>query len=165
MQRKIAFHLFSTILAMGVVHLGFGAGTPEDSGLGVHVNDDGVAAQGADVVAYFSLAPGASAALGNERYAFVWQGATWLFSSTDNLDAFAVNPDRYAPRYGGYCAWAMARNKLATIDPDRWDIADDRLYLNYNATTQKSWLDNQASDIDRADENWPAWIRQLENGE
>lgn len=136
-------------------------GEPEDSGAAVHVDKKGHAAGGADVVAYHSLEPGAEAVHGDEEHSYEWRGATWLFANERNLAAFQANPDKYAPAYGGYCAWAMARDDLATIGPDRWDIVDGRLYLNYNVRTQRRWREDRAADIDKADGNWPEWREKL----
>jgi YHS domain-containing protein len=163
-RKTTGFGFFLAILAISVAQWGFAGGTPEDSGHGVHVDGDGVAAQGADVVAYYSLDTGESAVEGNQQFSSVWRGATWLFASEENLETFNTDPERYAPQYGGYCAWAMARDKLATIDPDRWDLSDGKLYLNYSTKTRNDWLENQAEDILQANGYWLEWGRKLKNG-
>ena len=149
------------ILIMGCTFPLFSGGGTEDSGSAVHINDDGHAAQGADVVAYLSLDSGDAAVLGSEEYSHSWKGANWIFSSQENLDTFKANPEMYEPQYGGYCAWAMARNKLATIDPDMWTITDSRLYLNYDQSVQDKWLSDMNDEIANADGYWPAWEEKL----
>ena len=139
-------------------------GDPEDSGFGIHVDAEGVAAGGADVVAYLSLDPGAEAVVGVESHSAQWRGATWLFASEPNLVAFRADPERYAPQYGGYCAWAMARDDLATIDRDQWSVVDDKLYLNYNSRIQNDWKSEQDEFIQTADENWVRWETDLRAG-
>lgn len=143
----------------------FSGGGAEDSGGAVHINADGHAAQGADVVAYFDFANGEEAVLGAETYSYLWKGATWLFSSRENLDAFRASPGTYAPEYGGYCAWAMARDKLATIDPNMWSIVDSKLYLNYDRRVQDKWLGDMREEINKADEYWPAWSEKLSSAQ
>lgn len=149
-------------LALCVAGTAFAGGNPEDSGEAVHVDENGYAAHGADVVAYFSLEPGESAVMGAEEFAYEWRGATWLFANEENLDAFREDPERYAPEYGGYCAYAIARDKLAPIDPDRWDVVDGSLYLNYSGSTQRDWREHQSRDISRGDELWPEWSAKLQ---
>ncbi len=139
----------------------FAVGTPEDSGEAVYVTGEGIAAGGVDVVAYFSLTPDAGSVRGSEHYAYRWKSATWLFSSAENRDRFADNPERYAPAYGGYCAWAMARNALAPIDPDLWAIVDETLYLNYNSRSQRDWTANREKYIRKADANWAKHAAKL----
>lgn len=148
-------------LALAATAAAVAGGTPEDSGQAIHVDQDGHAAHGADVVAYFSLEPGDAPVYGSEEYRHEWRGATWLFATAGNLEAFRDDPERYAPEYGGYCAWAMARDKLAPIDPEKWDIVDGDLYLNYSARTQRSWRENQERDIRDADTAWPGWVETL----
>ena len=139
----------------------FSGGKLEDSGAAVHVDKKGIAAKGADVVAYFTLDPDELYVTGLEEYSMEWKNATWLFSNQENLDAFASNPDIYAPKYGGYCSWAMARNKLATIDPDMWAIVVGELYLNYDSKTHKDWAGERSQNIEDADANWPDWKEKL----
>lgn len=110
---------------------------------------------GYDTVAYHSLAPDAEPVPGDESYQAMYKGVSWIFSSQDNLDAFQSDPDRYRPQYGGYCAWAMARNKLAKGDPAVWLVRDGKLYLNVSARIKRQWLKNIERDIARADANWP----------
>ncbi len=111
---------------------------------------------GYDTVAYHTLSPDTAPVMGSEAYEAQYKGASWLFASQENLDAFRSDPDRYRPRYGGYCAWAMARDKLAKGDPDVWHIKDRKLYLNVSARYKRLWLKNVDRDIARGDANWPA---------
>src|SRR5579862_9841692 len=73
----------------------------------VNANSQGVAIQGFDTVAYFTQS---QALKGDARFSYRWMGATWLFSSSGNRDAFAKEPERYAPQFGGYCSWAVSNN-------------------------------------------------------
>ena len=118
------------------------------------VNKDGkgVAVKGYDVVAYFRQS---APVKGSPEFKQEWMGATWLFSSAENRDLFAGDPDKYAPRYGGYCAYAVSEGHTASIDPEAWRIAHSRLYLNYSKGVQKKWEKDQATRIDRANRNWP----------
>ena len=68
---------------------------------------------------------------------------------------FRLYPERYAPRYGGYCAYAVSQGKTADIDPDAWTIVDNRLYLNLNKDVQELWEKDRREYIRKADENWP----------
>ena len=84
------------------------------------------------------------------------RGAKWRFSSQENLDLFREDPERYAPRYGGYCAYAMASGKKAKIDPEAFTIWEDRLYLNYSLSVQKKWREDIPGYVRRADMEWEA---------
>ncbi|MDJ0601718.1 MAG: YHS domain-containing (seleno)protein, partial [Crocosphaera sp.] len=62
---------------------------------------------------------------------------------------------KYAPQYGGFCAWAVSNNYTAPIDPEAWTIVDGKLYLNYDKNIQKKWSKNMTDNILKADSNWP----------
>jgi YHS domain-containing protein len=71
---------------------------------------DGVAIQGFDTVAYFTEA---KAVKGSPRLAHEWAGTVWFFATIENRDAFASQPEKYAPQYGGHCALSVANGKDA----------------------------------------------------
>ena len=85
-----------------------------------------------------------------------WKGANWRFATQENLETFLKNPEKYAPAYGGYCAWALANNKLAKGKPKHWTIKNGVLYLNFNKRIKDRWLDDIDGFIEKADKNWPA---------
>lgn len=70
--------------------------------------------------------------------------------------AFKADPGKYAPQYGGYCAWAMREGKKADIDPEQWAIEDGKPYLNYNADIKTKWLKDKIHFIQLADGKWSA---------
>lgn len=110
------------------------------------------AIRGYDTVAYFTED---KAVEGDDAYSMEYQGATWLFSSQENLDLFAENPEKYAPQYGGYCAYAVSQNTTASIKPELFTIVDDKLYLNYSESVNEKWLKEKENFIVDADKNWP----------
>jgi YHS domain-containing protein len=114
--------------------------------------ENGVAVQGADVVAYFRAGRAVS---GRPEFEHQWNGATWRFASAENRDAFAAAPERYAPQYGGFCAWAVSQGYRAPVDPEAWRIVDGKLFLNYSRTIQLRWDLMRSSNIAAGDRNWP----------
>jgi hypothetical protein len=84
-----------------------------------------------------------------------WQGTTWIFASAENRDRFQADPERYAPQYGGYCAYAVSKGHTASIDPKAWTIVDGKLYLNYSKGVKKKWEQDVPGNIVKADKNWP----------
>ncbi|MGF1528004.1 MAG: YHS domain-containing (seleno)protein [Candidatus Competibacterales bacterium] len=112
-----------------------------------------VAIKGYDPVAYFTDNKPVE---GSDDFEATWNGATWRFASAENRDRFQADPEAYAPQYGGYCAYAVANNTTAPIDPAAFKIVDDKLYLNYNASIQAKWEQDIPSYIQRADQHWPA---------
>ena len=113
----------------------------------------GTAIDGTDPVAYFTEGKPVE---GSAEFKHEWNGATWRFSSAENRDLFAANPEAYAPQYGGYCAWAVSQGYTASTDPDAWAIVDGKLYLNYNQAVQSKWGKSIPQNIAAADKNWPS---------
>lgn len=113
------------------------------------------AIKGVDVVAFFTLPVGAKAVKGSDEFTYEWRGATWKFSSEENRKKFSRNPQKYAPQYGGYCAFAVAHGFTTSPRPNHWFIADGKLYLNNNKNSFHKWLEDKENKIARADENWP----------
>lgn len=107
---------------------------------------------GHDVVAYFD---DGRPVKGSKKHSTNWNGARWLFASAKNLAAFEAEPERYAPQYGGYCAWAVSQGYTAKGNPDNWKIVDGKLYLNYDANVQKTWESDIPGFIRDANTNWP----------
>jgi len=112
-----------------------------------------VAVSGYDPVAYFTEQKPVK---GDPQFKTTYQGAQWHFSSAENRDRFLSDPEKYAPQYGGYCAWAVSQGNTASADPQRWKIVGGKLYLNYDADVQKKWEAGMSAFIKTADQNWPA---------
>ncbi len=115
-------------------------------------SEGGIAIDGTDPVAYFT--DGRPVA-GDPAITHDWRGAIWRFSSVANRDAFAADPEAYAPQFGGYCAWAVAEGYTAATVPEAWRIEDGKLYLNYSRRIQRRWERDIPGNITRAEANWP----------
>lgn len=127
----------------------------------VNATSDGVAIKGYDPVAYFTD----SRPLGGmPEFKYVWQSAEWRFASFEHLEMFKKDPDKYAPMYGGYCAYAVSQGKTADIDPEAWAISDGKLYLNLDKDVQRLWEKNMREYIQKADEKWPRMLSKNKGG-
>ncbi len=111
-----------------------------------------LAAGGYDVVAYFKAG---RPVVGSGQFSTEFKGATWRFSSKENLDAFKASPMSFSPQYGGYCAWAVAQNYTASGDPEVWKIVSGKLYLNYDRSVQAKWEKDIPGFVAKGDGNWP----------
>ena len=116
-----------------------------------------LAIRGYDPVAYFTEG---KAVKGDKDFTIGWQGADWRFANAGNRDLFSEDPEKYAPQYGGYCAWAVSRNYTAPTDPDAFTVVDGKLYLNYNKRVMRQWLEDRDRNIEQADENWPTVLEE-----
>jgi YHS domain-containing protein len=112
----------------------------------------GVAVGGYDTVAYFT---DKKPVKGIASIAVEHQGATWWFATEANKALFVADPARYAPQYGGYCAWAVASGYTADGDPEAWSVVSDKLYLNYNKAVRFAWARDIPGNVKKGDANWP----------
>lgn len=110
------------------------------------------AIKGYDPVAYFTKGEPVK---GGKAFTVEWRGANWLFANEANKELFEANPEKYAPQYGGYCAYAVSQGATASIDPEAWTIHEGKLYLNYSKAVQRDWLEDREGYIRLADEAWP----------
>ncbi len=109
------------------------------------------AINGYDPVAYFreNKATG-----GSPEFVYRWQETDWRFASKENLEIFKADPEKYAPQYGGYCAYGASQGHKAPTDPEAFAIVNGKLYLNYSKNVQKTWKADQSALIEKADKNW-----------
>jgi YHS domain-containing protein len=113
----------------------------------------GKAIDGYDPVAYFTISRPVK---GVDSLSYKWKGAVWLFSSRQDLKAFTASPEKYAPQYGGYCAYGAAQGHKASTEADQWTIVNNKLYLNYNSKVKATWTKDEQGFIQKADTEWPA---------
>ena len=114
---------------------------------------DGKAIRGYDAVAFHKQQ---KAVEGNKAFSYDWNGATWQFASEDHLALFKTDPGKYAPQYGGYCAYGTAEGHKAPTETGTWTISDGKLYFNYNNEVKELWMKDQDAYIKKADKLWPA---------
>lgn len=120
---------------------------------GDYFESDGVAIGGYDPVAYIIEHKPVK---GLPEFQSVHRGSTFQFASAAHRDVFAAEPDKYAPRYGGYCAYGMAKGYKAKIDPGAFSVIHGTLFLNYSDAVRTRWLSDVSGYIQQADANWPA---------
>ena len=111
-----------------------------------------VAINGYDPVAYFTEA---QPRRGQKEHSLDWNGATWRFASAENKELFSANPERYAPQFGGYCAYAVSRGYTASTAPEAWTVHNGKLYLNYSLSVRDTWDQDRERNITRGNANWP----------
>ena len=144
-MRQLAFGLTLSAASLGAL-------------AGEFYEKDGVAIRGYDPVAYFTEG---KAAKGTAQFMAAHKGSTFHFSSAANRDAFIAHPAKYAPQYGGFCAFGTAGGYKAAIDPAAFTVRDGKLYLNYDAQVQAKWSSDVAGYVRKADANWPDVMKQV----
>jgi YHS domain-containing protein len=125
---------------------------PHSAGAGYFYESGGAALRGYDPVAYFTAG---RPVRGSSAHAADYKGSRFLFASPENREAFLAHPERYAPQYGGFCAYGVASGYKAAIDPAAFSVVDDKLYLNYSPRIHQRWRADVRGYVRRADHNWP----------
>lgn len=153
----MTIHLRSTIvlclIAFGAVATAARAGSEP----AVNVSRGQLALHGHDAVAYFT---DGRPARGTASFEHRWNGAVWRFATAANRDVFAKDPARYAPEFGGYCAYAVSRGYTADVDPNAWRIVDGRLFLNYSKRVQRLWEADIPGNIAKGRASWPGVLEK-----
>ena len=111
----------------------------------------GKAIKGYDPVAFFT---DARPVMGADSLSYSWNGATWLFSTRQHLERFKADPEKFAPQYGGYCAYGTSQGHKAPSEVDTWTVLDDKLYFNYNQKVKAMWDKDRPAYIQKANGNW-----------
>jgi len=110
-----------------------------------------LALHGYDPVAYFTES---APTQGSAEHAVVHAGATYYFASEESREAFEADPERYAPAFGGFCAYGVSVGKKFDGDPRYWAIEGDRLYLNLNAEIARTFQKDVAGNVAKAEARW-----------
>jgi len=145
--RRALLASFAALPAIGLFS------TPALAGQPPVFSEAGLAIRGIDPVAYFTQdqpVPGLS------EYQSEYMGAVWRFASAANKALFDASPEVYAPKYGGYCAYAVSKGATALTDPDAWTVHDGNLYLNFSTDVRSIWRKDIPGNVQKADLNWPA---------
>jgi YHS domain-containing protein len=114
------------------------------------------AINGYDTVAYFTEGKPVK---GQDALVHEWMGARWKFASAANRDLFKADPSKYAPQYGGYCAYGVTQGSLVKVEPEQFTVRDGKLYLNYDADVQAKWLKDPAGYIRQADSKFQQLLK------
>ncbi len=126
----------------------------------VYTKADKVAIDGYDAVAYFTdNAP----VLGSADHTAMWNNVEWRFATAEHRAMFVAEPEKYAPQFGGYCAWATSQGYTAPANPNNWRIVDGKLFLNFNDRAQSLWEGDVPGNIAKGDANWPRVLSNNQN--
>jgi YHS domain-containing protein len=110
-----------------------------------------LALHGYDPVAYFT---DGKPVIGDAKHTAVYNGAAYYFASADHKKTFEANPVKYAPAYGGYCAYGVSVGKKFDGSPQYWTVNNDKLYLNLNADISRKFAEDLGGNIKKAEKNW-----------
>jgi YHS domain-containing protein len=117
----------------------------------VNTDSSGLALKGYDPVAYFTMG---HAMAGDARYTATHEGATYRFASAAHRETFMKEASKYAPQYGGYCAFGVAGGYKVKIDPQAFTVRDGKLFLNYDTKVQARWLSDVPGYLAKSEANW-----------
>ena len=122
------------------------------AGVDTETDENGIILAGHDAVAYFTQG---KPVLGNADYTAVHNDAIYRFSSAQNRDLFAQTPEKYAPMYGGFCAYGTTFGKKFDIDGKAFKIVGGKLFVNKNMDVYKAWNEDVPKHIVEANDAWP----------
>jgi YHS domain-containing protein len=107
--------------------------------------------KGHDVVAYFTLG---RHALGRADFASRYADVDFHFASAEHKALFDANPEKYLPRFGGYCANGIAYGIPWGGDADTWLIIDGKLTIFGGQFSKDAFMLDPATNLQRAETYW-----------
>lgn len=122
------------------------------AGVDSDVDENGVILAGHDAVAYFTMQ---KAIEGKATITAVYNDAIYRFSNENHRDLFVKNPEKYAPAYGGFCAYGATFGKKFAVDGKAFKVVDGKLYVNKNLQVGEAWKEDIPKHIKEADGYWP----------
>ena len=156
---------FAVVVSLGLMPLascGDSQGDLQAMPTVVMADEQGHAVNGYDPVSYFTVG---KPELGRTDLATTWNNARWLFANRANRDRFIADPERYAPAYGGWCAYGVAEGYAAETDPVRaWTVYKGRLYLNWDEAVARQWSQDTDGYIEQSELSWPELSDGLKTG-
>lgn len=125
--------------------------TFSNAGDEVEVDKNGVILAGYDAVAYFTKN---EAVEGSAKYTATYNDAIYYFSSSRNRDTFKDDSAKYAPQYGGFCAYGLTFGKKLAVNGKAFEIVDGKLYVNKSQGVYETWSEARDENIVTANVKW-----------
>lgn len=154
------FATFARTAVLALVALASAAAPAAAAHGGKHLNNvdkRGVLVDGYDVVAYFT---DGKPVMGRPEHTSSFDGATYWFASAEHKAAFDADPGKYAPAFGGFCAYAVSRKGLRPIDPAVFHFVDGRLFLQHTQKAYELFEKDEKGNTVKADKNWPKLVEK-----
>lgn len=122
------------------------------AGADTETDANNVILAGHDAVAYFTEN---KAVEGSAKFTASYNDAIYRFSSAKHRDMFKANPAKFAPQYGGFCAYGMTFGKKFEIDGKAFQVVDGKLFVNKNLSVYQEWKKEIPTNISEANDQWP----------
>jgi YHS domain-containing protein len=123
----------------------------------VNTDKQGLALKGHDPVAFFTQGRPVA---GDYRYESNYNGTRYRFASAENKKLFDVDPARYVPQFGGFCAYGVSRGYAVDVELDAFQIVDGRLLMQYDKSVRDRFNQDTEGNLKRADANWPKVVEK-----
>lgn len=123
----------------------------------VNANKEGVVVEGYDVVAYFTAG---KPTLGSAGFTSDYEGGTYWFASAEHKALFDAEPTKYAPQFGGFCAYAVSRKGLRPVDPAIFHFVDGKLFLQHTQKAFDLFEKDERGNTHKAYANWPGLVKK-----
>lgn len=152
--RFIKFIFFTSIMlfCIGAVTAYYYGIMPTSVGLhSKFYTSSNVAMEGYDMTIFHTQK---KAQLGDVRLNYKYGETNWFFTSSRNQKQFASKPQKFIPRFGGYCAYTMSKGFTYPPDPKVWHIDKRKIYFFKDEESKKIALEDWDNILENANMHW-----------
>jgi YHS domain-containing protein len=96
--------------------------------------------------------------MGDSKYSSTYEGETYYLANADAKKMFDAEPEKYLPKYDGYCATAVAMDKLMESDPQLFSVYNGATYLFSSQMAKESFDKDPQMTIKNANKNFASLI-------
>lgn len=122
-----------------------------------NVDKEGVGLQGYDPVAFYTIKQPVK---GRVEFESSHGGARFRFASKKHKELFDEDPEKYAPQFGGWCAYGVSRGVLVPIQIEAWQIVDGRLLMQKSRGVRDDFNEDPSGNLSKADAQWPRLLEK-----
>jgi YHS domain-containing protein len=125
-----------------------------------NLDKNGLAIQGYDPVAFFTQNKPVK---GRPEFESKYNGARYLFVSSEDKATFDANPMKYEPQFGGFCAYGVSKGHIVPVKIEAFQIVNGRLLMQYDLDIRGEFNKDTQGNLQKADKNWPGLVESSGN--
>jgi len=107
--------------------------------------------------------------LGSPEFTSSYNGYQFNFVSAENQQLFETNPSKYAPQFGGFCAWGIGGEFCPSYswaadclgpsgDWGKWTVHNEKLYFFFKDEAKEKFAADPDTYAAYGEQRWGEWF-------